>query len=105
MQRVAHFREVRGIALCSIRYAESFDLTPATWGVFVGYEWDAWDNLQAEDRLHRGEITDPINLYYIRHNHGVDSELMLPALDTKVNNAMSFLTNIDAVRRALTATR
>lgn len=105
MQRVAHFREVRGIALCSIRYAESFDLTPATWGVFVGYEWDAWDNLQAEDRLHRGEITDPISLYYIRHEYGVDSELMLPALDTKVNNALSFLTNIDAVRRALTAVK
>jgi SNF2 family DNA or RNA helicase len=105
MQRVTHFREVRGIALCSIRYAESFDLTPATWGVFLGYEWDAWDNLQAEDRLHRGEITDPINIYYLRHNGGVDSELMIPALDTKVNNAMSFLTDIDKVRKALQAAK
>jgi SNF2 family DNA or RNA helicase len=100
-ERIAYFKRVRGIALCSIRYAESFDLQPATWGVFLGFEWDAWDNLQAEDRLHRGEISNPVNIYYIRYKDGIDSELVLNALDTKVNNVMAILRDIDQVRQML----
>jgi len=103
VRRIDVFRARRGICICSIRYAESFDLIPATWGVFLGYEWDAWDNLQAEDRLHRGEIVDPVTLYYISHSGGIDRELMLGALDTKVNNVMQVLGNMERVRQMLKA--
>jgi hypothetical protein len=105
MARIAHFRKVRGIALCSIRYAESFDLQPASWAIFLGFEWDAWDNFQAEDRLHRGDITQPVNIYYIRYNQGVDSSLVLAALDTKVNNVMAVLKDIDTVRKIICPVR
>lgn len=101
MRRLQSFKERRGIALVSIKFAESFDLQPATWGVFLGYEWDAWDNLQAEDRLHRGEITDPVTLYYLRHREGIDSSLMLPALDIKAQNVMTILRDFDTVRRVM----
>lgn len=101
MERIAWFKSQRGIAICSIRYAESFDLQPANWAIFLGFEWDAWDNMQAEDRLHRGEITQPVNIYYIRYDGGVDSELVLAALDTKVNNVLAILKDIDKVRQLL----
>lgn len=105
MSRLALFKETRGIALCSIRYAESFDLVPATWGIFLGYEWDAFDNLQAEDRLHRGLITSPIQFYYITHEGCVDDSLVMPALDQKINNVQSILKDIDSVRKALKGTK
>lgn len=98
---IDRFKKTKGIAICSIRFAESFDLIPATWGIFLGFEWDAWDNLQAEDRLHRGEIKNAVNIYYLRYRQGVDSELMLPALDEKTNNAMAILRDLDLVRCTL----
>jgi hypothetical protein len=100
-EAIAHFKAVRGIAICSIKYAESFDLIPASWGVFVGFEWDAWDNMQAEDRLHRGEIERTVNLYYLRHQDGIDTELILPALDTKTANVMAVLKDLNKVRQLL----
>lgn len=101
MSRIRLFKERKGIALVSIKFAESFDLQPATWGVFLGYEWDPWDNLQAEDRLHRGEITDPVTLYYLRYREGIDSSLMLDSLNVKTQNVMGVLKNFDSVRRVL----
>lgn len=101
MHRIGEFKKRRGIAICSIRYAESFDLIPATWGIFLGYEWDAWDNLQAEDRIHRGEITEAVNIYYISYSEGIDLELIQPALDVKVNNALAILGNMNKVRLIL----
>lgn len=101
MSRIKQFRERRGIAICSIKFAESFDLIPATWGIFLGYEWDAWDNMQAEDRIHRGEITQPVTLYYISYNEGIDTLLVQAALDTKVNNVMAVLKDIDQVRHMM----
>lgn len=101
MLRISHFRRSRGIAICSIQYAESFDLQPASWAVFLGYSWDAWDNLQAEDRLHRGDIINPVNIYYISHQGGIDQGLIQAALDTKVNNVMAILKDVDKIRQAL----
>jgi len=82
-KRLAEFTSTQGIAICTIKFAESFDLVPATWAVFLGYEWVPDDNFQAEDRLHRGEITDPIDIWYIRHSGTVDED-QLKVLNERV---------------------
>lgn len=76
------YRQNQGIALCTIQFAESFDLIPANWGVFLGFDWDAETNHQAEDRLHRGEIEDPVNYYYM-HHLGTVEDRQVEVLDGK----------------------
>lgn len=58
----------KGIVLVSIKFATSFELTKASTGYMLGYEWDPDDNYQAEDRLHRMGITEDVNIYYVMHD-------------------------------------
>jgi SNF2 family DNA or RNA helicase len=79
-ERIAWWRATRGVMLCTIPYAESFDLDPrepddakTCW--FVGYEWDQQQNLQAEDRMHRLETRYPITCNYYRYSNTVDDQM------------------------------
>jgi SNF2 family DNA or RNA helicase len=99
--RLAHFREERGVALVTIKFAESFDLIPASWGVFLGVEWTPDENWQAEDRLHRGNIERAVNIYYIQHKGTIDTTLMLPTLDEKATLARRTTLNADLLRQAI----
>jgi hypothetical protein len=81
--QIKGFRQTRGIMLCSLKFAEAFDLAPAKWGMMAGYEWDLESNHQAEDRLFGGEMKDPILWYYCKHQDTVDEKLMMPILDAK----------------------
>jgi SNF2 family DNA or RNA helicase len=99
--KINYFRLRRGICICSTKYAESFDLIPATWAVCLGFEWDCYDNIQAEDRLHRGDISESVSIYYLRHEGAIDSELILPAVDVKANNVMPLLRELSAVKHLL----
>jgi SNF2 family DNA or RNA helicase len=82
-QRINLYRENEGIAICSIAYAESFELVHAKWAYMNGYSWDAIENIQAEDRLHRFTTKSVVNYYYPFHAGCIDEELIMPALDDK----------------------
>lgn len=84
IRRVQVFQACRGIAVCSISFAESFDLVPATWGYFLGPSWSVRENRQAEDRLDRMVIEWAVTIYYPRYAgaDGVD-RLVFDALDQK----------------------
>jgi SNF2 family DNA or RNA helicase len=97
---IQRFRETKGIAIVSIRFAESFDLTPANWGYFLGADWDPETNKQAEDRLHRGLIQDPVNILYAFHPHTTDEDVWA-VLDSKTNITNASLQNLSTVRDAM----
>lgn len=82
---IKRFRQTKGIMICSVKFAEGFDLAPAEWGMFAGYEWDLDSNHQAEDRLY-GVGTKSVLWFYPKHKGTMDEEMMLPCLDTKVRN-------------------
>lgn len=64
-----------GIVLVSIKFAESFELETAQVGYFNGFEYDPFQNYQAEDRIYRGTIAHGVDMFYFRHNGaGVDEE-------------------------------
>lgn len=98
------FKETRGIALVSIQFAESFDLIPATWGVFLGEEWDPETNRQAEDRQHRMNTLSPVHMYYI-HYPGTINEETWAILDKKTNMVGRSLMNYNYVKNLLQGTR
>lgn len=71
--------------LCTIPFAESFDLLSPQDAYFIGFAWDQNRNYQAEGRLTRGTKTHA-NLFYCVHPDTVDTH-MLDVLDLKVRNS------------------
>lgn len=70
------WREFRGICVCSLLYAESFDMETAASCYFLGYDWDPQANYQAEDRIDRLTNTNPvIDVRYVQMNNTVDAVL------------------------------
>ena len=94
------FKRERGIALCSIKFAQSFDLDSASLAYFLGCEWDYMDNIQAEDRLQRLTTRNPVSIYYVKHLGTVEEDV-LEALRTKRLNIASVFRNPDQLRRIL----
>jgi hypothetical protein len=70
--------------LCTIPYAESFDLLSPQTAYMIGFSWDQIANYQAEGRLTRGS-KEYANFFYTVHEHTVDTHV-LDVLDTKVQN-------------------
>jgi len=66
----------------TVKSGASFTAHAASTAFFVGYEWSAIDNLQAEDRIHRIGQTDPVNIYYFLHSGTID-EAIMERLDEK----------------------
>jgi SNF2 family DNA or RNA helicase len=89
------------IALVSIKFAESFDLDTASWGVFLGAEYNPEENKQAEDRQHRLTTVLPVNFYYIQHNNAVTDQEQWEILNSKTVYTNRTLHNVDNVRRML----
>jgi SNF2 family DNA or RNA helicase len=74
--RLKQFRESKGVAICTIAYAQAFSFAPAYTTYFVGYEWDPNMNKQAEDRLIPQEGLNPITAFYYTYESTVDLNLM-----------------------------
>jgi superfamily II DNA or RNA helicase len=74
--------EQLSVLLCSIKFAESFDLLSTLTGYFVGYSWSQIENYQAEGRLTRGAKTH-CNFFYMSHENTIDTD-MLQVLDNNV---------------------
>lgn len=62
------------VLLCSLHYAESFDLLSPSTGYFLGYNWNQNVNWQAEGRLTRGRKTH-CNFFYIVHENTIDGRI------------------------------
>lgn len=81
----------RGVMLCSIQFAQSFDLTHAKVGYFLGFEWEPNSNDQAMFRLQRMSSQIPASVYVVDHGaQFVDGDIT-EALKHK--DMMSHLTN------------
>jgi SNF2 family DNA or RNA helicase len=73
--RLAKFRDTRGLAICTVDYAEAFSLAPATLGYMLGWQW-SWDsNTQAEDRL-IGQEGEPVTIKYIIHEGTIEDSVL-----------------------------
>lgn len=71
--------------LCTVGFAESFELWSAKQGFFIGYEWTQLMNYQAEKRLHRLITPHPINIWYYCYQNSVD-QAILNVLNHKQRN-------------------
>ena len=105
IDRTELFRESAGICICSISYAESFELTPAKWAYFNGFQYSAVDNTQAEDRLHRMTTTSPITYYYPQYQNGIDRELIFPTLDERADEIQKVYRSSRRLRELLIRSR
>lgn len=86
------------VILYTVTSGMAFDAYEASTGFFVGYEWSAIDNLQAEDRMHRIGQLDPVNIYYFLHTGTVDEHVM-SKLDDKTMAANWVLHTQEVLRR------
>jgi SNF2 family DNA or RNA helicase len=76
-------KSVRKALVYTIKSGASFTAHSASTAFFVGYEWSAIDNLQAEDRIHRLGQTDPVNIYYFMHKNTIVDDMVMQKLDDK----------------------
>ena len=72
---IDNFKRLGGVMLCSIMYATSFDLQPATKCFFIGYDYDPDNNKQAEKRLQRGLTASAVTAYYYTYDSTFDRRL------------------------------
>lgn len=95
------FNHARGkdrATICTIGFAESFELWTAKSGHFIGYEWAQRYNYQAEKRLHRLITPHPINIWYYRYLNTVD-DYILERLNTNQRNVnLTFREYVSAIR-------
>ncbi len=68
--------DLRRVFICTIKSGASFDLHSSAVAYFIGYEWDAHLNVQAEDRLHREGQIDNVRIHYLIHKNTVDEDIM-----------------------------
>ncbi|KKL28469.1 hypothetical protein LCGC14_2374850, partial [marine sediment metagenome] len=86
------FEEERGIMLCVIKYAESFSLASCSLAYFLGAEWDYTEDEQAEDRTHRAETKETVNIHYLQYRNSAEERVM-EVLATGHGNVSQFLSS------------
>lgn len=72
------------ILIYTIKAGASWTAHTASTGFMLGYEWDANDNTQAEDRIHRIGQENKVFWYYLLHKDTVD-EAVISKLNEKVD--------------------
>lgn len=80
---------VPSILMCSIPFAESFDLLTPESAYFIGWSWDQNANYQAEGRLTRGN-KKYCNLFYVKHRNTIEDHIE-DILNRKVDNSKVLL--------------
>lgn len=85
-RRLASWREAKGVGVCVIKYAESFDMETCDKGFFLGYEWDPYENYQAEDRIdRRNNLNNFLRMFYVRMANSYDEDVMGVLVHKAVN--------------------
>ncbi len=88
---IERFRETRGIMVCTIAYAESFDLETCKTSYFLGYDYSLDVNEQAEGRTRRAiSEYDFVTWNYIKYLNTID-EKFLAELDSDARNVYRVL--------------
>lgn len=62
----------KGIMLCSLKFAQSFNLGSASTGFFLAFDWDPNENEQAEGRQKGKRASGFVNYYYVIHSNTLD---------------------------------
>lgn len=82
------------ILIYTIKAGASFTAHRASVAFFLGYEWSASDNIQAEDRIHRiGQKATSVRFYYVLHRETVDEAVM--AVISRKNYSEEYTLNED----------
>lgn len=95
----------RRAIICSVGFAESFELWTAKQCFFIGYDWTQITNYQAEKRLQRLITPHPILSWYYRYMHTVDDVILEQLNSNVINVRISFQDYISALERTRTRTR
>lgn len=89
-EKLDAWKRSKGIAACVIKYAESFDMETTDKAFMLGYEWDPYENYQAEDRVDRRNNTNNlIRIIYARCVGTYDERVM--------ENLVMKATNLNAI--------
>ncbi len=99
-EAISIFEATRGIALCTIKFAQSFSLSTASYGYFMGYEFNPDENYQAEDRLHRMTSKNAVTIYYVLHKDTVEEHIM-EILHGKASSVKAILAEAHLYREAM----
>lgn len=100
-QIIEAWQKAQGVMICTIPFAESFDLVPATWAYFCGFAWSPDSNLQAEDRLRRMTTKVKTFFYYPTHIGRVDEQLVLEVCNEKAGEMLKVYNSYQGLRRLL----
>jgi SNF2 family DNA or RNA helicase len=88
------------VIICSIKSGASFTLTEATVCVFLGYDWDASTNEQAENRSWRKTQTSSVRCLYLLYK-GSSDELVINRLNEKQMSLDVCLTPLEYYQKML----
>lgn len=98
---VSEFKAHSGIALMSLKFAQSFSLETAVHGYFLGFDWDPINNLQAEDRINRMNSVGTATLHYLVHKDSIEETLINPTLNMKTQAVNAFMLNPKTLKNLL----
>ena len=90
-EKIQHFREHKSIIVCTISYAESFDLETCKNSYFLGYDYSVDANLQAEGRTRRAISKHEFIRWNYLHYLGTIDEDLLQGLDEGMMNMKRML--------------
>lgn len=92
-EAIKKYRDSKGVMLCSIKFAQSFELDSSPTGFFLGLEFDPNDNTQAAGRQRRKTSKRAANMFYSRQENSTD--LLVEAIainkETNVRNLTKYL--------------
>lgn len=90
------------VAICSILFAQSYELETGNPGYFIGYSFDPEDNKQSEWRLRRLTTTNAfVNCYYL-HNLNTYDDRQLTILSDKTLNTRVDMQDMHNLQKLLT---
>ncbi len=84
----------RKILVCTIKTGQAWTATAANVVYFLGYEWAAVENEQAEDRAHRLGQQKSVVCKYIKYVDTIDQDI----LQVILNKELGFAASLDAAR-------
>ena len=96
---VAFREDPDSIAICSIMYSQSFELETGNPAYFIGYDWDPYNNEQAEGRLRRMTTKrEHVDSFYA-HCLGTVDDRLLEVCGQKVSNTRVDMQNFQAIQK------
>ncbi|MEK0326694.1 MAG: helicase-related protein, partial [Nitrosopumilus sp.] len=104
-QEINAFKEARGILICTISYAESFDLETCDTSHFLGYDYSLDVNEQAEGRTQRAiSKHEYVTWNYVKYMNTID-EHFLNELTEDMHNVRRVMKRPESLINALKGIR